>query len=391
MQTNSSKFSRRYDREFKENAVALIQSGRSITEVSRDLGVSDWSLRQWLKTIEGAQALNESKRLSSETPEQREIRRLRQENDYLRRQRDILKSLQHLVGRGAAQRFRVMQQMRASHSLTEMADALAVSKSGFFAHQRKGERPRARQDNELSQAIEPIFVASRKTYGSPRIMHALRRSGWRYGKNRIARLMRSRGLRARQKRRFRPQITRSDHKLPVAPNWLAKIPKPDRPGQVWLADITCIQTQEGWLYLSGVLDHCSRRCIGWHAQESLASSLVSRVWEKACLNQPIAPGLLHHSDRGVQYASTQFQTLLHSRGATASMSRKANPYDNAIMESFFATLKTECFQNQIPKSRREAKLILLDYFETFYNRSRLHSALQYQSPLEFENKFNTNN
>jgi transposase len=163
MQSNSSKFSRRYDREFKENAVALIQSGRSITEVSRDLGESGWSLRQWLKTIEGGQALNESKRLSSETPEQREIRRLRQENDYLRRQRDILKSLQHLVGRGAAQRFRVMQQMRVSHCLTEMADALAVSKSGFCAHQRKGERPRVRQDNELSQAIEPIFVASLKT------------------------------------------------------------------------------------------------------------------------------------------------------------------------------------------------------------------------------------
>jgi len=139
-----------------------------------------------------------------------------------------------------------MQQMRVSHCLTEMADALAVSESGFCAHQRKGERPRVRQDNELSQAIEPIFAASRKNYGSPRIMHALRRSGWRCGKNRIARLMRSRGLRAKQKRRFRRQTTRSDHKLPVAPNWLARIPKPDRPGQVWLADITCIQTQEGW-------------------------------------------------------------------------------------------------------------------------------------------------
>jgi putative transposase len=160
-------------------------------------------------------------------------------------------------------------------------------------------------------------------------------AGGAVAKNRIARLMRSRGLRARQKRRFRPQTTRSDHKLPVAPNWLARIPKPDRPSQVWLADITCIQTQEGWLYLSGVLDHCSRRCIGWHAQESLASSLVSRAWEKACLNQPLAPGLLHHSDRGVQYASTQFQTLLHSRGATASMSRKANPYDNAINGKLF--------------------------------------------------------
>jgi putative transposase len=286
----------------------------------------------------------------------------------------------------------VIEQMKSLHCVTDMADALEISKSGFFAHQRKAERPRAQQDNQLSKAIEPIFVASRKTYGSPRIMHALRTSGWRCGKNRIARLMRSRDLRARQKRRFRPKTTQSDHKLPVAPNWLAKIPKPDRPGQVWLGDITYIQTQEGWLYLSSILDHCSRRCVGWHADDSLETSLVRRAWEKASNNQPPKPGLLHHSDRGLQYASSSFQDLLHSCGAAPSMSRKANPYDNAIMESFFATLKTECFQNQIPKSRREAKLILFDYIETFYNRSRLHSALQYQSPLEFENNFTgTNN
>jgi putative transposase len=277
--------------------------------------------------------------------------------------------------------------MKKVHCLTDMADALAVSKSGFFSHQRKEERPRAQQDKQLSDAIEPIFVASRRTYGSPRIMHALRRSGWRCGKNRIARLMRSRGLRARQKRRFKPKTTQSDHKLPVAPNWLAKIPKPDHPGQVWLADITYIQTKEGWLYFSGILDHCSRRCVAWQADDSLQSSLVATTWKRACNNQHLQPGLLHHSDRGVQYASTQYQSLLHSCGAAPSMSRKGNPYDNAIMESFLATLKTECFEKQIPKSRREAKLILFDYIETFYNQYRLHSSLGYQSPLEFERSF----
>jgi putative transposase len=281
--------------------------------------------------------------------------------------------------------------MKSHHCVTEMADALAISKSGFFAHRRKETRPRAQQDRELCKAIESIFVASRSTYGSPRIMHALRRSGWRCGNNRIARLMRSRGLRARQKRRFRPTTTQSSHHLPVAPNWLSKIPKPDRPGQVWLADITYIPTQKGWLYFSGILDQCSRRCVGWHAEQSLASSLVVSAWKKACHNQQLGHGLIHHSDRGIQYASAQFQTLLQSRGATASMSRKANPYDNAMMESFFATLKTECFKDQIPKSRREAKLILFDYIETFYNRYRLHSALHYQSPLEFENKFKPKN
>ena len=179
--------------------------------------------------------------------------------------------------------------MKASHCLTEMADALAVSKSGFFAHQRKRERlePTGQriiagdradlcdQPQDLWQSTHHACVAQKRValwQKSHRPAHALTRP-------------------ARQaKTRFRAQTTRSDHKLPVAPNWLARIPKPDRPGQVWLADITCIQTQEGWLYLSGILDHCSRRCIGWHAQESLASSLVSRAWEKACLNQPLAPG-----------------------------------------------------------------------------------------------------
>jgi len=171
------------------------------------------------------------------------------------------------------------------------------------------------------------------------------------------------------------------------PGWLAKIPQPDHPGQVWLADITYIQTKEGWLYFSGILDHCSRRCVAWQADDSLQSSLVATTWKRACNNQHLQPGLLHHSDRGVQYASTQYQSLLHSCGAAPSMSRKGNPYDNAIMESFLATLKTECFEKQIPKSRREAKLILFDYIETFYNQYRLHSSLGYQSPLEFERSF----
>ena len=280
-----------------------------------------------------------------------------------------------------------MATLKSSYCLTEMADALEISKSGFYAHERKAERPRARQDQELASEIEPIFYASRKTYGSPRIMHVLRKSGRRCGKNRIARLMRERGLRARQKRRFRPTTTQSDHKLPVAPNWLAKIPKPDRPGQIWLADITYIQTQEGWLYFSAILDHCSRRCVAWNTGDSLESSLVTTTWKKACTKEQLNPGLLHHSARGVQYASTHFQNLLSSCGAAPSMSRKGNPYDNAIMESFLATLKTECFQNQLPESRRQAKLILFDYIETFYNRYRLHSSLGYQSPLEFENKF----
>ena len=280
-----------------------------------------------------------------------------------------------------------MGTMKTSHCLTEMADALEISKSGFFVHRHKEERPRRKEDQELASQIEPLFIASRRTYGSPRIMHALRKTGRRCGKNRIARLMRSRGLRAKQKRRFRPQTTQSDHNLPIAQNWLARIPAPDRPAQVWVADITYIQTHEGWLYLSGILDHCSRRCVGWQADDSLTTNLVTRAWHKAWKNQRPDPGLLHHSDRGVQYASSDFRALLYGCGAAPSMSRKANCYDNAIMESFWATLKTECFASSIPQTKTQAKLMLFDYIETFYNRSRLHSTLGYQSPLQFENNF----
>ena len=271
MQSNSSNIRRRYDREFKQQAVALIQSGRSITELSRDLGVSQWSLSRWLKATQSGEALSEPSTLSSETSEQREIRRLRQENDYLRRQRDILKKAWSILSaEGAAQRFEVMATMKAtSHCLTQMADALEISKSGFHAHRRKAERPRAKQDKQLGDAIEPIFVASRRTYGSPRIMQALRKSGWRCGKNRIARLMRSRGLRARQKRRFRPKTTQSDHQLPVVPNWLAKILEPDRPGQVWLGDIILIMT---------CLAVCQTPKKSWLPGSWLRSEMIPIAW-----------------------------------------------------------------------------------------------------------------
>ncbi|VVM06780.1 hypothetical protein MAMC_01236 [Methylacidimicrobium cyclopophantes] len=275
--------------------------------------------------------------------------------------------------------------MSQEHCLTELAEALEVSRTGFHAHQHKDQGERRRQDNQLRASIEPLFQASRQTYGSPRIARALRNSGKICGKNRVARLMRELGLRVKQKRRFRPRTTDSAHRLPVAENLLARMPAPDRPNQVWLGDITYIPTAEGWLYLSGILDACSRRCVGWHADDSLATPLVTRAWKKACKQRRPPPGLLYHSDRGIQYASSEFDALLRFCGAVASMSRKANCYDNAMMESFWATLKTECFGPLVPQTKQEAKLMIFDYIEAFYNRRRLHSGLDYQSPLDFEN------
>lgn len=274
--------------------------------------------------------------------------------------------------------------LKETYALDQLLATLEVSKSGLYAHGRKAQGPRRQKDQELIKMITPIFKKSRRTYGSPRLCAALRAQGIRCGKNRIARLMRQSGLRPRQKRRFRPPTTQSKHNLPLSRNWLAKVPTPDRPNQVWLADITYIPTAEGWLYLAVELDACSRKIAGWSTRADLSVALVLEAWRKAIARYPLAPGLLHHSDRGSQYASSDFQSLLQKSTACGSMSRPANPYDNAMMESFFATLKTECFGQFLPPTRAAAQLMLFDYIEGFYNTHRRHSSLGHRSPLEFE-------
>jgi transposase InsO family protein len=278
-----------------------------------------------------------------------------------------------------------MDAMKNEHPVTEMADALNVSASGYADHQLKPQRPRRQEDEIIAQELELAFQQSRGTYGSPRLQVCLQDRGRRVGKNRITRLQRQRGLHPRQKRRWRPRTTQSDPRLPVAENWLAKVPAPDPPDQVWVGDITYIETKEGWLYLAGIMDLFSRKIVGWNTAEDLSTPLVTRAWDKAWKLRRPAPGLLPHSDRGSQYAASgAFQALLGTHGAAASMSRKANCYDNAAMESFWATLKTECFGPFITESRRQATLMIFDYIEGFYNRSRLHSSLGFKSPLVFE-------
>lgn len=278
-----------------------------------------------------------------------------------------------------------MEKIKDEHPVAALAEALDVSMSGYHAHRRKDQGQRRQEDQALGRAIAPVFAASRQTYGCPRVTVALRQSGVRCGKNRVARLMRENALCPKQKRRrWRPTTTDSNHRQPVAENWLAKVPAPDRPDQAWVADITYLDTGEGWLYLAGILDACTRRVVGWQASQTLAAELVTQAWQKAVRSRRPGPGLLHHSDRGVQYASGAMAALLAEQGAAASMSRRGNCYDNAMMESFWATLKAECFAGEKPTTRQAAKLQVFDYIEGFYNRTRLHSSLGYQSPLAFE-------
>ena len=281
-----------------------------------------------------------------------------------------------------------MRTEQSCYSTAEMCLALEVSRSGLYDHTYKNQSDRRQEDAVLAEQISLIFLQSRNTYGCRRIQQMLRRQGIQCGKNRICRLMEDQGLQAVQKRRFRPRTTQSRHAEPIAPNRLQELPEaPQRPNQVWTADLTYIPTQEeGWLYLAAEMDLCSKRIAGWNLDDSLAAPLAVEAFQRAVRSWS-AP-MLHHSDRGVQYAAQEFRNTLKIYNVAPSMSRKGCCYDNAAMESFFATLKPECFQNRIPKNRAQARAMLFDYIETFYNPQRLHSALGYLSPLEFEKLLN---
>lgn len=293
--------------------------------------------------------------------------------------------IQHLHSQGTEPG----QQSSQKVSVQELCALFEVSRSGYYDHLCKAERPRRQQDLQLGRQMEAVFHASGQSYGSPRLVDALHKQGVRCGKNRIRRLMCQRGLQAKQKRRRKPRTTDSRHALPVAPNLLPEVPKPSAINQCWVNDITYIPTAEGWLYLAGTLDCYSRRIVGWQTATTLESEVVLSAARRAFACRQPESGLVYHSDRGSQYASRDCQQLLADQGAQQSMSRRGNCYDNAMMESFWATLKTECFGDYVPATRSEAKSMLFAYIEVFYNRQRSHSALGYLSPVQFEQQLVT--
>ena len=275
--------------------------------------------------------------------------------------------------------------------MNEICTTLEVSRSGFYDHTNKHRRSRRVQDGVLAHEVSDAFALSRKTYGTPRLRHELRHRGHRCGRRRIARLMRLQGLCALRKGRFIPRTTDSSHGRKVAPQRLLEMPPPTKPNQVWITDITYIPTKEGWVFLAAEIDLFSRNVRGWAVDDNMETALVIEALDHAVAKTPgRLVGLIHHSDQGSQYASADFTASLTQLGIDQSMSRRANCYDNATAESFWATLKTECFNNIIPATRAEAKSMIFDYIETFYNPVRRHSALGFLSPVAFENQFNNN-
>jgi putative transposase len=276
--------------------------------------------------------------------------------------------------------------MKDEHPILSLCLYLEVSPSGYYAWQRRRECPglRALQDRALVQEIDQIHTRSRQTYGSPRVVQELRQKGQRHGRNRIARLMKQEGLCGRQKRRYRVQTTDSNHDHPIAPNHLVQAPKATAPNQLWVADITYIETQQGWLYLAAIMDLYSRKIVGWAMSQRIDTVLILKALAMALLHRRPPANLLFHSDRGVQYASGDYRNALSQAGLIASMSRRGNCYDNAAMESFWSTLKLELVYRRCFETRAQARTQIFDYIESFYNRQRTHSALAYRSPVDFE-------
>ena len=282
-------------------------------------------------------------------------------------------------------RFRFIEAEKADYPIRLLCRCLAVSRSGFYAWQKRPISARARHDARLKVEIAASHSASRRTYGSPRIERDLRQEGHCVSRKRVARLMRELGVEGRRKRRFRA-TTDSKHRFPVAPNILMRDFDVDAPNIAWVTDITYIATLEGWLYLAVILDLFSRRVVGYAMSERIDRALVLDALREALVHRTGVCDLVHHSDRGSQYASHDYRGVLDQAKITCSMSRRGDCWDNAVAESFFGTLKVELLYELPLQTRSATRAAVADYIETFYNVHRRHSSLDYQSPVEFELK-----
>ncbi|ULH17605.1 IS3 family transposase (plasmid) [Deinococcus sp. KNUC1210] len=376
---------RMHSAEFKRDAIQLARTSGNLTGTARDLGINASLLRKWMNAeqAQGERAFPGQGKQSL-TPEQQEIQRLRRENEILRQEREILKKAGGLLcQRNHPLRYQFILEHRGTYRLDVMCRVLEVSVSGYHRWRRRPVSTRTQQDALLQQRIRTVHLRSKRRYGAPRVHAELRAEGLRVARKRVARLMRLGGLRAKGTQR-RVQTTDSRHTFPVCPNRLGRQFKVSQPNQVWASDITYLPTREGWLYLAVTLDLHSRAVVGDAMDAQMPTALPLAALHMAIGRRCPPPGLLHHSDRGSQFASRLFQEALARLGAKGSMSRAGDCWDNAVVESFFGSLKRELYDQAIFETRLAARQAVFEFIEVFYNRQRRHSTLGYLTPLEFE-------
>ncbi len=280
-------------------------------------------------------------------------------------------------------KFQAIKDHKELFPIRWMCRRLDVSPSGFYAWTNRPSSLRSARDAQLKVLIRASYAGGRKTYGSPRVHRDLKAQGQRVGRKRVARLMAQEGLVGLRKRRF-CRTTDSNHDLPLASNALNRQFTPSAPNTVWAGNITYLRTTDGWLYLAVVIDLFSRRVVGWSIEDHMRTELVTQALDMAIYQRRPSGGLMHHSDRGSQYASHAFQSVLKTNGIDCSMSRKAECWDNAVVESFFGTLKDELIYRQTWSSGAELRAAVAEYISCFYNAERLHSTLGYVSPVKYE-------
>ena len=287
-------------------------------------------------------------------------------------------------------RFAFVKANRAAYPVAALCDVLSVSRSGFYAWVNRPPSARAGRRAELGDQVRAVHEQSRGTYGSPRVAAQLKAQGVKACENTVAKVMRAAGIRSKVVRRFRVRTTDSAHAHPVADNLLGRDFAAAAPDRKWAADITYVPTAEGWLYLAAVIDLCSRRVVGWAMADHMRATLCAEALRMALARRdpPADRSLVHHSDRGVQYACGDYRALLERHGIACSMSRRGDCYDNAAVESFFKTLKAELVYHEEYAPRAQAAAAIFEYVECWYNRRRLHSSLGYRSPEQYERSLN---
>ncbi|MCA1740619.1 MAG: IS3 family transposase [Actinobacteria bacterium] len=373
-----------YPPEFKREAVRLVRSSpnRSVAQIARELGVSDNSLRSWVKQTE----IDQGEREGLTTEERDELWKLRKEVKLLRQEREILRKAGGLFrqgGRDPVRLFRLIDAEKANYPISLLCRVLKVSRSGYYDWKDRPPSKRDRENATLTEKIREVHHRSRQIYGYPRVHAELRALGVRCSRKRVARLMRKAGLRGCLRGRKKRTTRRDPHATPAADlvkrNFTAAAPD-----SIWTADITYVGTQEGFLYLAFILDVYSRRVVGWSMATHLRTELVVDALEMALWRRKPDAGLIHHTDRGAQYTALSFGKRLEEAGIVPSMGRAGSALDNAISESFVASLKTELLHRHRFLSREAARMAIFDYIERFYNRVRRHSSLGYLSPSDYE-------
>ncbi len=379
---------RKYTIEFRDAAVKqVIDAGRGITVVARSLEMSSKTLANWVYRARKGHALVKRLPTKPVVKMEAELSRLRQENARLRVEKDILKKSGGVLCQGVDVKYAWIEEHRKTYATTMMCELLSVSRSGLNAARGRAPSKRSREDAQLVEHIRVGHRKHRGRYGRRRMTPEISQArGQTVNHKRIGRLMREHGLHSHKRRRHQVVTTDSKHTHPVAPNVLERNFKAVAPNRKWLADITYEPTDEGWLYLALVLDLYARKLVGWAMSETMPQELTLQALEVALGWRDPDAGLVHHSDRGSQYAANDYRRKLQALGITVSMSRKGDCWDNAPMESVNGTLKVECVNGEHFKTREQARLEIVEYIG-YYNTERRHSSLGYITPAEFERRW----